>query len=217
MRESPHPRVELEIAIVRATRRPVPEAIEEVLRRIDEAQARLGPAGAGTGPAAPVQASLLAPSPGPARSGPEPRRAPAAVSPAPAPAAVPPPPPPVAGSTDEALTTAWQRAVEEVMRKKPMLATVLSQARPLGVTGGELAVTLTGNHFHRELLADRANRELIIAAVRRWLPDVERLGVTEAAGAGGEITTHPAVQAAIAEFEGEVVAVRPRPPEGEGQ
>jgi len=33
----------------------------------------------------------------------------------------------------------------------------------------------------------------------------------------GAIATHPAVQAAIAEFQGEVVAVRPRLPEGEGQ
>ena len=31
------------------------------------------------------------------------------------------------------------------------------------------------------------------------------------------VAAHPAVQAAIAEFQGEVVAVRPRLPEGEGQ
>jgi DNA polymerase-3 subunit gamma/tau len=209
MRESPHPRVELEIAAVQATRRPAPEAIEEVLRRIDEARARLGSSGAGTpGPAAPVQESLLAPAP--PRSGPEPRRVPAAAPP-------PPAPPPAAPSPDDTLTTAWQRVVEEVMRKKPMLGAVLTQARPLGVTGGELAVAVAGNHFHRELLADRANRDLITAAVRRWLPDVERFSVAEAPAGGGDIAAHPAVQAAIAEFEGEVVAVRPRPPEGEGQ
>src|SRR5207245_4692061 len=38
MRESPHPRVELEIATVRSTRRPVPQALDDVLRRVDEAQ-----------------------------------------------------------------------------------------------------------------------------------------------------------------------------------
>ncbi|OLB94459.1 MAG: DNA polymerase III, subunit gamma and tau, partial [Candidatus Rokubacteria bacterium 13_1_40CM_68_15] len=61
MRESPHPRVELEMAAVKATRRPVPHALDDVLRRIDEAQARLAqlPA-AGAVPAA-VQESLLAP------------------------------------------------------------------------------------------------------------------------------------------------------------
>ena len=31
------------------------------------------------------------------------------------------------------------------------------------------------------------------------------------------VTDHPAVQAALSEFQGEVVAVRPRQPEGEGQ
>ena len=68
MRESPHPRVELEIATVRATRRPVPQALEEVLRRVDEAEARLrgaGPLGEGAAPAAPLQQSMLEPTPEP--------------------------------------------------------------------------------------------------------------------------------------------------------
>src|SRR6266849_1605164 len=60
MRESPHPRVELEIATVRATRRPVPQALDEVLRRVDEAQARWGQVAPSAAPAA-VQESLLAP------------------------------------------------------------------------------------------------------------------------------------------------------------
>jgi hypothetical protein len=114
------------------------------------------------------------------------------------------------------LATTWQRIVDEVMRKKPMLGAVLAQATPLGVSGGELTLTLAGNHFHRELLADRANRDLVLAAVRRWLRDVERLTVSEAP-ASPDLAGHPAVQAAITEFEGEVVAVRPRPREGEGQ
>ena len=66
MRESPHPRVELEIATVRATRRPVPHALEEVLRRVDEAEARLrgaGFTGGAPAPAPPVQQSILDPSP----------------------------------------------------------------------------------------------------------------------------------------------------------
>ena len=62
MREPPHPRVELEIATVRATRRPVPHALEEVLRRVDEAEARLrgvGFTGGAAVPAPPVQQSIL--------------------------------------------------------------------------------------------------------------------------------------------------------------
>jgi hypothetical protein len=131
---------------------------------------------------------------------------------APRPASAPPAPPP-----GEDLATLWQRVVDEVMRKKPMLGAVLAQSTPLGVTGGELTIAVAGNHFHRELLTDRANRELVLAAIRRWLRDVERLSVSESTVAGTDATTHPAVQAALAEFEGEVVAVRPRPSEGEGQ
>jgi DNA polymerase-3 subunit gamma/tau len=62
MRESPHPRVELEIATVRSTRRPVPQALEDVLRRVDEAQREIRQHALAT-PAAPApvaQGSLLA-------------------------------------------------------------------------------------------------------------------------------------------------------------
>src|SRR5204862_7635593 len=68
MRESPHPRVELEIAAVRATRRPQPRALEEVLKRVEEAESRLRQGG-GTPSAARAQESLLAPEP---RRGPAP-------------------------------------------------------------------------------------------------------------------------------------------------
>jgi len=285
MRESPHPRVELEVAAVRATRRPVPQALDDVLRRVDEAHARLAQY---AGPTAPAQESLLpgegAPPPRPAatRVGPERAggggsrpgaappagpRAPAEPSPRPVSGASPATPPAerasaapagarspgdrsgaaaregameggdregtgstrseggsptltaeTPGGPDGELAVAWQRVVDEVMARKPMVGAVLAQARPLGVTDGELAIAVTGNHFHRDMLADRANRDIVQAAVRRNLRGVDRLAVTE--GGGGAlagIESHPAVQAALAEFEGEVVAVRPRPPEGEGQ
>ncbi len=226
MRESPHPRVELEIAAVRATRRPIPQALEEVLRRLDEAQARLGPEPAPAPPAGPVQESLLGPPPAPAppaarRGGTAPDRRPPAAAAAPPepgvrPATGPAGPPPAPAAPDTELGSAWERVVDEVMRKKPMVGAVLAQARPVAVRDGELTIVVTGNHFHRELLADRANRDLVLAAVRRHLRDVERLAVAEESGAA-DVRAHPAVQAALAEFEGEVVAVRPRAPEGAGQ
>ena len=240
MRESPHPRVELEIAAVRATRRPVPQALDDVLRRVDEAQREMRQQ-AVTRPAAPAvppQASLLGVESSGLRA--EPRRpaAPAPVSapPAPRPAAAAPAPAspaaPVAspakapssasasvGATpaDPELTTAWERVVEEVMKKKPTLGAVLMQARPSGVSDRELTIVLHGNHFHREMLADVANRDLVVQAVRRCVAGVERLNVVSGGESTGAIGTHPAVQAAVAEFQGEVVAVRPRSPEGEGQ
>jgi DNA polymerase III subunit gamma/tau len=248
MRESPHPRVELEIATVRSTRRPVPQALDDVLRRVDEAQRELRQQALAT-PAAPApaaQASLLpgaepapvradvrrpgatAPSaapPSPSSPPPPPRAtasqpaAPPTPAQRPGPAAPPPPAAPTAVAAPPAqdLATAWERVVEEVMKRKPTLGAVLTQARPSGVADRELTIVLHGNHFHREMLADVTNRELVVQAVRRCVAGAERLNVVSGGEAGGTIATHPAVQAAIAEFQGEVVAVRPRLPEGEGQ
>jgi hypothetical protein len=121
--------------------------------------------------------------------------------------------------TGEDVSTGWQRVVEEVMRRKPTLGAVLAQTRPSAVRDRALVVVLTGNHFHREMLADGANRDLVTQAVRRHVGGAERFDVvTEAeGGSGGGAAEHPAVQAAVAEFQGEVVAVRPRLPEGDSQ
>jgi DNA polymerase-3 subunit gamma/tau len=232
MRESPHPRVELEVATVRATRRPEPRALQDVLRRVEEAEARLRQHSVAAPAPARVQESLLAGVEPTGRTAPEPRRVPSPAerpspqfaSPAPAaPAAVPRPvisaAPSVAapGTTaSEDVTTGWQRVVEDVMRKKPTLGAVLAQTRPSGLRDRELLVVLTGNHFHREMLADSANRDLVAQALRRHVAGAERFGVVteDEGGGGGGATEHPAVQAAMAEFQGEVVAVRPRLPEG---
>ncbi len=223
MRESPHPRVELEIATVRATRRPAPQAIEDVLRRVDEAHALLrqqAVAVAPPSPPAPAQASLLpvAESP-PARAGGESRRreAPPPTRPAVPPPSAPAAPPAVAPPMNRELADAWERVVDEVMKKRPTLGTVLTQARPGGVGGGELTIVLTGSPFHREMLADTANRELVVQAVRRHIAGADRINVVAAGEGAAGVAEDPAVQAAIAEFQGEVVAVRPRLPEGESQ
>jgi len=238
MRESPHPRVELEIAAVRATRRPEPRAVEEILKRVEEAEARLRQQAVAAPPAR-VQESLL-PSVEPAarpaaaeprRAAPPPERpAPPATSFATAPAqqAAPPPsrpapapstaPAPAAPPASEDLATGWQRVVEEVMRRKPTLGAVLAQTRPGPIRDRELSILLVGNHFHREMLSDSANRDLIGQALRRHVAGAERVSVTtEGESSGGEVTDHPVVQAAVAQFQGEIVAVRPRVAEGEGQ
>jgi hypothetical protein len=117
------------------------------------------------------------------------------------------------------LVTGWQRVVDEIMRRKPTLGAVLSQTRPAGLRERELVIVLSGNAFHRDLLSDSANRDMVIQAVRRNVAGADRFTVVSEGegGGGGAITDHPAVQAAMSEFQGEVVAVRPRPPEGEGQ
>src|SRR3989304_3408098 len=64
VRRSPHPRVELEIAAVKAVRRPLAAAIESVLAKVEEAEERLRQlafvSGAAPGaPSGPVQESLI--------------------------------------------------------------------------------------------------------------------------------------------------------------
>jgi DNA polymerase-3 subunit gamma/tau len=215
MRRSPHPRVELEIAAVRTTRRPEPQALDALLAKVEDALARFrasGPVAAAPGaPARPsvVQESLLA-APAP----------PAGVRPAP-----PGPPPPVERPEAVAparevpapaggLAEGWRRVVGEIMKKKALLGTVLEGAAPLGVEGGVLILGLTGNHFHKELLTDRANRDLVNQVVQQLIPGARRFELDAGAAAGGGgARNHPAVQAALSVFQGEVVAVRPRAPE----
>ncbi|HEX7786748.1 MAG TPA: DNA polymerase III subunit gamma/tau, partial [Methylomirabilota bacterium] len=69
MRRSPHPRVELEIAAVRATRRPQPQAIETLIGKLEEAEARLRqmpPVAGGAARPVAAQETLLDARPGPA-------------------------------------------------------------------------------------------------------------------------------------------------------
>jgi hypothetical protein len=108
--------------------------------------------------------------------------------------------------------------IDEVMRRKPTVGAVLSQTRPTGLREREVVIALAGNSFHRELLSDSANRDIVNQAVRRHVAGADRFGlVSEEESGVGAVTDHPAVQAAVSEFQGEVVAVRPRQPEGEGQ
>ena len=207
MRRSPHPRVELEIAAVRAARRPQPQAIEALIAKVDEAVTRLR----GMPAARPVaaQPSLLD---APARAPPCRRRSPARARARPRSA-----PPrrrqeaPAEPAAD--LGEGWARAVDEILKKKALLGSVVQHGVPLKLEGPVLTIGLVASPFHREMLNDRANREIITHAVQQHIPGARRVEIAaEAAAAGGAIN-HPAVQAAVAMFQGEVVAVRPRAPE----
>lgn len=228
MRRSPHPRVELEIAVVRATRRPVPQAIDTLIAKLEEAETRLRqmpPTAGGAVPSRPVvvQETLLDARPTSAPRVPAPP-APAVSGGRGAPArgaspvietavadmaATEPALPPPTG-----LEEAWERVIAEVMKRKALLGSVLQHAVPLRVEEGVLTLGLQASGFHREMLNDRGNRDLINEAVQRHVAAARRfeLDANGAAAAGGA-RSHPAVQAALSAFQGEVVAVRPRNPE----
>jgi DNA polymerase-3 subunit gamma/tau len=242
MRRSPHPRVELEIAAVRATRRPQPQAIETLIGKLEEAEARLRqmpPVGGGAGGGRPVvvQETLLDARPTPAA-------APRASAPPPAPSATAPSlsgsggrpvveaeplvetaaadmaateaalPPSAEREPPAGLEEAWERVVADVMKRKAVLGSVLQHATPLRVEEGVLRLALQASGFHREMLSDRGSRELINEAVQRHVASARRFELdTNGGAAGGGARSHPAVQAALSAFQGEVVAVRPRSPE----
>jgi len=215
MRESPHPRVELEIATVRSTRRPVPQALDDVLRRVDEAQREIRQQALAT-PSAPARRRRRSPGGLGARARPR-RSAPARSG---RPSAAPPsrrrppraPPRPrrprraaagCAGASTRAGSAHGGRGAAgsgsgdgvgagrgRSHEEEADLGGVLTQARPSGVTDRELTIVLHGNHFHREMLSDVANRELVVQAVRRCVAGAERLNVVSGGEAAGTIATH---------------------------
>ena len=213
MRRSPHPRVELEIAAVRSARRPQPQAIEALIAKVDEAANRLRSAPAAPRPTMPQPSLLDTPAPPPRASAQptamsSPMATPVSAERAPVSAK-----PAVESAEPIDLSTGWTRATEEILKKKALLGSVVQHGVPVRLEGGVLTVALVASPFHREMLNDRANRDLITHAVQQHIPGARRVEIaTEAAATGGAVT-HPAVQAAVAMFQGEVVAVRPRVPE----
>jgi hypothetical protein len=100
------------------------------------------------------------------------------------------------------------------MKRKALLGSVLQHASPLRVEDGVLTLALQASAFHREMLNDRGNKELINEAVQRHVASARRFELDANGGAAaGGARSHPAVQAALSAFQGEVVAVRPRSPE----
>jgi hypothetical protein len=94
---------------------------------------------------------------------------------------------------------------------------MLAQVVPGALVNGTLTIVLSGTGFHREMLMDAANKELLTQLVRRHVAGAERIEVAMQGEGDSTPSGHPAVKAAKEIFQGEVVAVRPRLPEGEGQ
>jgi DNA polymerase-3 subunit gamma/tau len=235
MRKSPHPRVDLEVAVVRLCHRPAPQTIESVLERLERAEGQLrapGPTVAGS--PGPQQTDLLAgpvaaPVPSPARPPAAPRPAPWTEAPrassAGRPAApAPRPAHPAAGERGGgAGGELWSRIVAEITRVRPTLGHLLAEAVIVADEGGRLTVSMpSGNAFTQDQVRDGANRQLVLEAARRVRPDVREVVFTAAGAASspGAPAAHPSVQAAVELFDGEVTAVRPlsreaRPGSGE--
>jgi DNA polymerase-3 subunit gamma/tau len=225
MRRSPHPRVDLEIAVVRLCHRPRAELIETVLARLEQAEARLRGFGGPTAPAGPVQSDLLGAPPESAL--PRPVAVPRAVerSPAPPPRGGAPrdPAPPVrdtpvlarapSPSVPRSAAETWSAIVAEVIRVRPTLGHLLSEGVVVGEEDGRLTVSVpNGSAFAHDQLKKPENRELVLETARRLQPGLRDVAFTAGGAPGGvPAGTHPVVQAAMELFEGEITQVRAAP------
>jgi DNA polymerase-3 subunit gamma/tau len=220
MRKSPHPRVDLEIAVVRLCHRPQVQAIETVLERLEQAEARLRGFGGSAEPAGPVQAELLGGRVEPAL----PRPVPVAV-PRPLPANAPnrepgspvrdaptttrPNPPTALRDSAEV----WAAIVAEVIRVRPTLGHLLSEGVVEDEDDGRLTVAVpNGSAFAHEQLRKPENKELVLEAGRRLQPGLRDIAFTTGGATGSPLAgTHPTVQKAIELFEGDITQVRTAP------
>src|SRR5262249_56343120 len=90
------------------------------------------------------------------------------------------------------LGTGWARATEEILRKKALLGSVVQHGVPVRLDGGVLTVALVASPFHREMLNDRANRDLITHAVQQHIPGARRDRIPTAGTASAAALTPPA-------------------------
>jgi DNA polymerase-3 subunit gamma/tau len=217
MRRSPHPRVDLEVAVIRLCRRPQPEAIEAVLERLERAEALFRGASPAA-PAAPVQGDLLGePAAPPTVPRPPPGR-PSAAAPRPGvsrpvPPATPEAPPervPGTVAAERGADATWREIVTEVTRVRPTLGHILGETVVVGEDAGRLAVSVpNGNAFAQDQVRNRDNRQLIVDVARRLSPTIRDVVFTAGEPDGTKsLLGHPSVRAAIELFDGEVTSVR---------
>jgi hypothetical protein len=78
---------------------------------------------------------------------------------------------------------------------------------------GRLTVTVpNGSSFAQDRLKDVANRELVNETARRLFSAIRDVSLMTGTPSGGlEAPAHPAIQAAIELFEGEITQVRAAP------
>jgi DNA polymerase-3 subunit gamma/tau len=225
MRKSPHPRVDLEIAVVRLCHRPQAQAIETVLERLEQAEARLRGFGGAADPVGPVQSELLGGSAEPAL--PRPVALPRSVERVPgspprggagrepgSPVRDSPTPPRVpAPAALRSAVEVWAAIVAEIIRVRPTLGHLLSEGVVVGEEDGRLTVAVpNGSAFAHDQLRKAENKELLLEAGRRLQPGLREIAFTTGGVAGSALAgAHPVIQAAMELFEGEITQVRAAP------
>jgi DNA polymerase III subunit gamma/tau len=155
IKDGSEPRIQLELALLKAVQPQSDLSIQALLFRIEQLERRLA---AATGGAEPV--------PPPAEDPPPPRaaRTPTAAAPA---AAVAPQPDsePAADVELDRLQALWPAVVDEVCKENQMVGAVLREARPTELTGSRLLVCFAPDGGFKKKTVER-HRELVRGAVR---------------------------------------------------
>jgi DNA polymerase III subunit gamma/tau len=206
VKEGSDPRIQLELALLKATQPQADLSLQALMYRIEQLERRLGAAGAEAGEqgseAGPHAAAE--PAAGGARTQAMSASAQAAPTAAAAaePAEEPEPEPTVAPELDlERVETLWPAVAEAVRERNAMVGALLADARPTDLEGSRLTVCFPGDAAFSKKKAE-ANRELVGDAIRgltgRELTVVYELG-GEPAGADASVLSEEDLVARLRE------------------
>jgi DNA polymerase-3 subunit gamma/tau len=214
VKEGSDPRIQLELALLKATQPQADLSLGALMYRIEQLERRLGAAGADAGDAAPgpgPQASAE-PAPAPRRSQPVSASAqagPAAAVAEPAEDPEPEPTPTAAPEIDlERIETLWPAVTEAVRERNAMVGALLADARPIELQGERLTVCFPGDAAFSKKKAE-ANRELVGEALRgltgRELTVVYEVGGEPVAADAAVLSEEDLIARLREEFEAEEV------------
>jgi DNA polymerase-3 subunit gamma/tau len=161
VKDGSEPRIQLEMALLKATQPQADLSLQALMFRIEQLEARLGggaPA-AGAEPAAPAQAAPAPPAPARSASGGGPV---AAVAAEPDPEADP---VPVGAVELEQLQAIWPAVAEAITEENAMLGAALGAARPMAVEGERLTVAFPPDAAFVKKKAE-ANRDVVQRVLR---------------------------------------------------
>ena len=176
VKDGSEPRIQLEMALLKATQPQADLSLQALMFRIEQLEARLGQATAPAASAAPEAGApaaepATAVSSAPAReavASPAPRAAVAGGVPAAAVAREPeeePAPAPVGSIELEQIQTVWPAVADAVCEENQMIGAALAAARPVALEAGRLTVAFPTDASFVKKKAE-ANRELVQRALR---------------------------------------------------
>ncbi|HEX6652974.1 MAG TPA: DNA polymerase III subunit gamma/tau [Thermoleophilaceae bacterium] len=164
VKDGSEPRIQLEMALLKATQPQADLSLQALMFRIDQLEAALGKSAPSAGPAESADGGSSAPPPRAAASSGPAASAAAAPAPAPAPRAESSPQPVGAVELDQ-IVTLWPAVAEAVAEENGMLSAALSAATPTALEADRLTVAFPADAAFVKKKAEQG-RDLVATAVR---------------------------------------------------